>query len=377
MERIRVGVIGASGRASILRHWIGDQRVQIAAVADTRQESLTWFKENIERSVFATLDYREVTHREDLDAVVVMTPDFVHEEHALSALHNGKHVYLEKPMATSIEACDKLLSAAKMAGKSLMIGHNMRYMSIFQVMKHVLERGDVGEIKAVWVRHFVGRGGDYYFHDWHARKQNTMSLLLQKGSHDFDMIHWLTGAFTRRVAAFGGLDYFGGDRPNDLDCRECDIRDGCSEVNAEPRTLCAFRKEVDVEDNQVVIMELENGIKASYSQCHFTPDYHRNYTIIGTEGRIENSELDGTVSVIRRKTGSMKTLFDAQLKTFEEEGHGNADKQILNEFLEVALGVKAPPVDPLAARMSVAVGVMAAKSIRTGGSVMPIPAVAL
>jgi predicted dehydrogenase len=54
----------------------------------------------------------------------------------------------------------------------------------------------------------------------HQAGSNT--LLLQKGSHDIDMIHWLTGQYTKRVAAFGSLDFFGGDKPNDLTCDVCD-----------------------------------------------------------------------------------------------------------------------------------------------------------
>ena len=104
-----------------------------------------------------------------------------------------------------------------------------------------------------------------------------------------------------RTAAFGSLDFFGGDKPNDLTCPECDERETCTEaMSGGRRVQCAFRQEVDVEDNQVMIMELEGGIKASYLQCHFTPDYHRNYTFIGTEGRVENSEPEMKVWVKTR-----------------------------------------------------------------------------
>ena len=51
-----------------------------------------------------------------------------------------------------------------------MVGFNMRYMNIFRVMKEIIESGAIGEIKAVWVRHFVGYGGDFYYHDWHATR---------------------------------------------------------------------------------------------------------------------------------------------------------------------------------------------------------------
>jgi len=375
MDKIRVGVIGASWRSSILEHWARDDRVELVAVADISETRLAWFKEKVVSGIETFNDYREVTKRNDLDAVMIMTPDFLHEEHALHALLNGKHVYLEKPMAISIDGCDRLMRTAKRMGKTLMVGHNLRYMSMFQVMKRVLEQGEIGEIKAVWVRHFIGRGGDYYFHDWHARRQNTTSLLLQKGSHDIDMIHWLTGSYTKKVAGFGGMDYFGGDKPNDLDCGQCSERNHCPECNDDPRTLCAFRKEVDVEDNQVVIMELESGIKVSYTQNFFTPDYHRNYTIIGTEGSMENSEPESKIWVKHRRTGGIKSYYDAELSTPEDMDHGDADKKILDEFVDTILVGKTVPVDPAAARMSVAVGVMAANSIRSGGVPMNIPAI--
>ena len=135
------------------------------------------------------------------------------------------------------------------------------------------------------MRHFVGYGGDFYYHDWHATRQNATSLLLQKGSHDIDMIHWLTGPLHQ---ARGGLR-----QPRLLRRRQAqrpDLPRPAPSTRPAPRSStaraiqCCFRQEVDVEDNKVMIMELDGGIKASYLQCHFTPDYHRNYTFIGTEG---------------------------------------------------------------------------------------------
>ena len=52
--------------------------------------------------------------------------------------------------------------------------------------------------------------------------------------------------------------------------------------------MCVFRKEIDVEDTNMILMNLDNGVRACYLQCHFAPDIWRNYTFIGTEGRLEN-----------------------------------------------------------------------------------------
>ena len=142
------------------------------------------------------------------------------------------------------------------------------------------------------------------------------------------------------------------------------------------RSQCAFRCEVDVEDNQVMIMELEGGIKAAYLQCHFAPDYHRNYTIIGTEGRLENSEPEMKVWVKTRRSNTTRDLAD---RTYEIKpatgGHGGADPVICRDFVDMCLDGKEPVAPPLAGRMSVAAGVCAAHSLRQGGVPVDIPPV--
>lgn len=65
----------------------------------------------------------------------------------------------------------------------------------------------------MWVRHFVGYGGDWYFKDWHAERQYTNGLLLQKAAHDIDVLHWLAAGYTRQVQALGDLMVYG-DNPH-------------------------------------------------------------------------------------------------------------------------------------------------------------------
>lgn len=387
MDKLRIGSIGVCGRGALADNWHKSKRAVVVAGADINEKHLANFRERIDGDVFTTTDYRALLDRSDVDAVAVTSPDYCHEEHAIAALQAGKHVFCEKPLAITTEGCDRILEVWKASGKRLMVGFNMRYMNIFRVMKEIVDSGAIGEVKAVWVRHFVGFGGEYYYHDWHADRRNTTSLLLQKGSHDIDMIHWITGRYTKRVAAFGSLDFFGGDRPNDLTCPNCPDKSTCTEALFGNLNQCAFRKEVDVEDNNVVIMELDGGIKASYLQCHFTPDYHRNYVFIGTEGRIENSEPDGKVWLkMRRSTpgpnteaqlsnesGVWKELADRTYDIKPASGtHGGGDPSICEDFLDMVLLGKEPVATPFAGRMSVAVGCAAAKSLRSGGTAVDV-----
>jgi len=378
--QLRIGVIGCGMRGTLARHWHQPNgRSVVVAAADPNPANLSAFKTVIGNDdLFLAADFHALLDRRDIDAIAVLSPDWCHEEQAVAALEAGKHVFCEKPLAITIEGCDNILAAQRRTGQKLMVGFNMRYMPIFRTMKEIIAGGVIGQIKTVWVRHFVGRGGDFYFHDWHALRKNGTGLLLQKGSHDIDMIHWLTGRYTRRVTAFGSLDYFGGDRPNDLTCTVCPDKDTC--VEAQPdghsRSLCAFRQEIDVEDNNMVLMELEGGIKAAYLQCHFTPDYHRNYVFIGTEGRLENSEPDMKVWVKTRRSNSYRELADRTYDIKPLTGtHGGADPIICKDFVAMVLDDKEPIAPALAGRMSVAVGCRATESLRQGGIPLDVPGV--
>jgi predicted dehydrogenase len=377
-EQLRIGMIGVDGRGFLWNHWHqpAKGRSVVVAAADINDAALAKFKEKNDLNPFTTKDYRDLLNRKDIDAIAVCSPDFCHEEQAVAVLEAGKHLFLEKPMAITTDGCDRILKAWKKSGCHMMIGFNMRYMRIFQTMKEIIDSGVIGEVKAAWVRHFVGYGGVFYYHDWHASQRNTTSLLLQKGSHDIDMIHWLTGAYSKRVAAFGGLDHFGGDKPNDLVCDDCPEVKTCLEAfPGTHQNQCAFRKEVDVEDNQVMIMELEGGIKASYLQCHFTPDYHRNYVIIGTEGRVENSEPDMKVWVKTRRSNTPREYADRTYDIKKSEGsHSGADPVICSDFLDMVIDGKEPVATPVAGRMSVATGCAGAESLRNGGKPVDISA---
>lgn len=368
---LRIGVIGVRGRGKIAEHWHRSPRAQIVGGMDVSETHLQQFRSVVGNDVFVTSDYRRLIDRPDVDAIGIFSPDWLHEEHALAALAAGKHVFCEKPLAITTEGCDRILRAWKASGTKLMVGFNMRYMPEFGTMKQIVDEGTIGQIKTVWVRHFVGRGGNYYYHDWHATRDHTTSLLLQKGSHDIDMIHWITGRDTRRVVALGSLDYFGGTMPNELTCPNCHLVRTCPEAQPESqRTQCAFRQEVDVEDTNLALLELNGGIKAAYLQCHFTPDYQRNYTFIGTEGRLENLPLENKVIVkTRRRAPGGRGLSDRVYEIKPADGgHGGADPLICADFLDMVQGDATPVATPEAGRMSVAAGCAAADSLRNNGA---------
>ncbi|MBI2302091.1 MAG: Gfo/Idh/MocA family oxidoreductase [Armatimonadetes bacterium] len=380
MDKLRIGVIGVGGRGGLARNWHHPEdggRSVLVAGADVNEGFLAKFAEDIE-GAFVTTDCRRMLERPDIDAVAVTSPDFMHEEHAVAALEAGKHVFCEKPLAITIAGADRMLRTAKQCGRKLMAGHNMRYMHAYRVMKEIVQSGAIGQIKTVWMRHFVGLGGHFYYHDWHATRRGANTLLLQKGSHDIDMIHWICDAYAERVVAMGALSWYGGDKPNDLICPECDIQDTCPDRQSPwpGHEKCAFRQEVDVEDNSLVMMQIAGGIQAAYLQCHFSPEYDRNYCFIGTEGRMELVDGEARVLVKTRRGVEWKQLADREYRVKPADGgHGGADPQITRDFLAYVLDDEEPIATALAGRMAVAVGCLAADSMRNGSQPYDVPAV--
>ncbi len=374
MNDLLIGVIGTGGRGNLARHahkpGAGSRVVACCDINDElRAVAQEWYGDD----VFFTRDYRELL-AQDIDAVFVTTPDFLHEEHAMAALEAGKALYLEKPMAITIPGCDRILETAHRTGTKLYLGHNMRHMAFVLKMKELIDAGAIGQVKAAWCRHFVSPGGDFYFKDWHAERKYSTGLLLQKAAHDIDVIHWLCGSYSELVNAMGDLTLYDQitDRHGPSDAR----RLSADVNNWPPLTQTGLNPIIDVEDLSMMQMRLKNGILACYQQCHYAPDYWRNYTFIGTEGRIENAGDTQENAVIRlwnKRTDYNREGDEVCTVPPGLGGHGGADTQIVAEFLRYVREGGEINTSPLAARYSVAAGCAATESLRRGGIPVQVP----
>jgi predicted dehydrogenase len=376
VQDLQIGVIGSGGRGSLARHaHRPEDGCRVVACCDLNEGALAANREWYGEDILATHDYRELL-AQDLDAVFVATPDYMHEEHAVAALEAGKAVYLEKPMAITIAGCDHILRVAKETGARLYLGHNMRHFGVILKMKELIDAGAIGRVKVAWCRHFVSYGGDAYFKDWHADRTRTTGLLLQKGAHDIDVLHWLCGGYTETVTAMGDLTLY--DRITDRHPAGEGGDPGFDTGNWPPLAQKGLNPILDVEDVSMMLMRLDNGVLASYQQCHYTPDAWRNYAVIGTEGRIENSG-DGTggdswVRVWNRRSDDYDAEGDLVYAIpHREGGHGGGDERIVAEFLRYVREGGAIKTSPVAARYSVAAGYMATESLRSGSIPLAVP----
>jgi predicted dehydrogenase len=369
---LQVGLVGFGNRALLGRIVEEHPDARVSAVCDPDPAARELARSRFPGAlVTGELDQ---LFSSGVDAVMVLSPDHTHEEIAVAALERGIVVFCEKPLAITTRGSDRILEAAVDSGTRLYVGHNMRHVPMVRSMRALVTDGAIGEVQAVWCRHFVGHGADFYFKDWHADRRHTTGLLLQKGAHDIDVIHWLAGAPTRRVTALGKLAVYGdGPRSDNADQRASEVAEPALWP---PRHHTRLHPTIDVEDISMMLMNLDNGVVASYQQCHFTPDYWRNYTVIGTEGRLENfgDMADGEVALWNRRHAGYAEPDRVFPFTAGEGTHGGADRELVDEFVRYALDGGRTETSPIAAREAVAAGEGATLSLRSGGAPVDIPA---
>jgi predicted dehydrogenase len=248
-------------------------------------------------------------------------------------------------------------------------------MGVVRLMRQIVARGEIGEPKTIWVRHFVGHGGDYYFKDWHADRRNTTGLLVRKGAHDIDVLYWIAGGYATRVTAMGDLMVYGDLPRRDPAAGHPDDR-YAPELHWPPRSQRGLNPVVDVEDVALLTMRLSNGVLAAYQQCHFTPDYWRNYTVIGDAGRLENvgDMPGGVVRIWNSRRSDHRKDADVTYRIPDAIGsHGGADRATLDEFRRFVRHGAPTDTSPVAARMSVAAAVQGTRSLRERGVPYNVP----
>ncbi len=242
-------------------------------------------------------DPREMFAREDINTVVIATYCSAHYEMVKVCVEHGVNILLEKPIAITgddIEGCWELL---KDYPKVVSVNFTMREAPVSLAARRHIQSGAIGKIVSVQYANNV-HYGDGYFRKWMRTRRNVGSLLLQKATHDFDIINSLVGLKPVRIAAFGSRNVYGGDKENDLTCDACDLKFSCPmsiyklqleagrDLPPIHKRLCVYAREIDIDDNHVVIIEYEGGVTASYSQTFNAPQRggQRGGSFIGTEG---------------------------------------------------------------------------------------------
>ena len=200
MAEVRVGLIGCGGisRAHVRGYTEHSAVGRVVAVADTDRERAEERARSLGcESVYA--DYRALLDRRDVDAVDICLPHFLHAPVALAAIAAGKHVLVEKPMATTLADARQMADAARGAGRILMVGHNQRYMPVHRQIKEWIDAGTLGRVFCIRAdcNQYLKR------RDWLTNNREAGGgVVISVAVHKLDLMRWLCGD-VRRVAAFG------------------------------------------------------------------------------------------------------------------------------------------------------------------------------
>jgi predicted dehydrogenase len=149
-DRIRIALIGAGGMGSgDARYQLSFPGVELAAVCDIYDGRLARAKEVWGDHVFTTRDYREILARNDVDSVIIATPDHWHSRITIEALDAGKDVYCEKPMVHFVNEGKGVIAAHERSGRILQIGSQYVSSLVYQKARELLQAGAIGQLNMV------------------------------------------------------------------------------------------------------------------------------------------------------------------------------------------------------------------------------------
>lgn len=192
MNNIGVGVIGCGfmGKTQVETLSKFCQGAAVKAVADVNEAAA---KEVAAKYGIAwETSIEALAAREDIDAVFIETPHFLHGPQALTAIRAGKHVMIEKPMAHTVELCDQIIRESRQKKVLASIVFSQRSRVCNMKAKELIDRGEIGTVRQIVEYHLLA-GGLIKFPKWQSDREN-LGILFGHAIHCLDRVRWLTGA---------------------------------------------------------------------------------------------------------------------------------------------------------------------------------------
>jgi len=356
---LNIGVIGTGNRGVGCFGALLAARADtcVAALSDPNSVRLEAAAAKIGPDAARYTDAGEMLARESLDALIITSPDYSHADHAVAALRAGiPHVFVDKPLATTTEDCRRVAQAAHITGGQVAVGFNLRHLPLMRKIKEIIEGGLIGDLMLIENQEFYD-GGRTYMARWNRKREWSGGLWIHKGTHDFDVFNWWNAGGTPiRVAAFAGVNALRPDKipfPVDPDvpvgpnCRACAYQTVCPDFYAADygqdlfspdaaredgylKDLCIFLSDKDTHDNGIALIEYDNNVRASHSECFICNFDDRRYTVVGDRGTLMAFVSDPTQITLRPRWGADQII---EVPPAAGGMHGGADPLLLEDFL--------------------------------------------
>jgi len=304
MSKLKVGVIGCGSIAKYrhLPEYAANEHVEVVAVCDIIEERVNEFAK--EYNAKAYTDYKELLADDSIDVISVCLPNYLHAPASIAASNAGKHVLVEKPMATSREEAEAMIEAAKENGKKLMIGHNQRFVSSHEKAKEIIASGEIGKIYSFRTA-FGHPGPEGWSVDgrdsWFFNKEEAfIGAMGDLGVHKTDLMRFILGEEFVEVASF-------------------------VETNA--------KEDTDIDDNAVCILKTESGIIGTLAASWAYTADQDNSTVIYGEKAIIRLEDDPDYSLIVQYTNGEVVKYELGAIQTNDEG-GQHTSHVIDSFVE-------------------------------------------
>lgn len=261
----RIGVVGTGtfgvNHLRAFKQMESDGQARLAAASDLNTGRLEEMRKTFGMHAYA--DYREMLRKEDLDAVTIATPDFLHRQIALDALAAGKHVLVEKPLDVTVEGCLQIVDAAQETGRLLQVDFHKRYDPYHIELERLARQGKLGECLYGYV-HMEDR--IEVPRDWFPQWAPKSSPVWFLGVHFYDLVRWVIGSNGESVYARG-----------------------------QKKKLVSLG--VDTYDSVQAQVTFENGAVVSFDTAWILPDgfesiVNQGIRLVGTNGVIEVDSQD-------------------------------------------------------------------------------------
>ena len=335
---LRFGLIGC-GRVAP-RHAQSLQQLsntQLVAVADLKASRAGNFAQ--EYGAVATTDYHALLARADVDAVSVCVPSGLHAQVAIDAMHAGKHVLVEKPIAITLADADHMIAVAQATGRRLGVVLQNRYNHPMQALRQLIDAGDLGRLYLgnACVRWY--RPQSYYEDGWHGTWAMDGGALMNQSIHHIDALQWFLGPV--------------------------------HSVYAYAATL-AHRMEA--EDVGVAVVRFANGALATIEGSTLTwpQNLEGSVAIFGERGSVKIGGTALNRITLWKVEGQLEQ--EAELLTSQRVDppsvYGYSHREVLRDFAQAVLNDTEPGTPGREARKSLALVLAIYKSARTGREVI-------
>jgi len=399
VDKVRLGIVGLGGRGySFARMAVGNPRTSLIAIADPNTERARRVQANLGIPLQIHTNLENLLEKSDVDALIIATPDYQHKEQALLAFAAGKHLLLEKPIATTVADGLAILAAARQHDRVLYMGFNLRHHVVVREMHRLVQEERVVGTPFYLTSVEYYNGGRSYMARWNRLKKFSGGLFVHKGTHDFDVVNWVNQpAKPRWVAASAAVNALNLEHlPFDLKpgekvgpyCQACACAYKCPDkawpslygekdgkqalfdeetarVDSYHKDLCIFASDKDTHDNAMAIVEFDNGSRAFHSEVFVTARDNRQYVVIGDRGHLEADLHEHTITLYPRWTQN-RVVYQVRSAA---GGHGGSDPNLVDAFLRSILLGERPLAGAVDGVWSLAVG-CAAEIAREQGRIV-------